>query len=77
MRWESPEGDDPHSLVLRSDQKALVKLNDVGLQLAVSFSGEGSILATGGEVNECIIVLCICLSYLLFPFFGANSKFSL
>ncbi|XP_044363767.1 SEC12-like protein 2 isoform X1 [Triticum aestivum] len=49
VRWESPEGDDQHSLVLRSDQEALVKLNDVGLQLAVSFSGEGSILATGGE----------------------------
>uniref|UniRef100_A0A453I1I6 Anaphase-promoting complex subunit 4-like WD40 domain-containing protein n=1 Tax=Aegilops tauschii subsp. strangulata TaxID=200361 RepID=A0A453I1I6_AEGTS len=49
VRWESPEGDNPHSLVLRSDQEALVKLNDVGLQLAVSFSGEGSILATGGE----------------------------
>ncbi|KAM3214049.1 hypothetical protein ACQJBY_066457 [Aegilops geniculata] len=49
VRWESPEGEDPHSLVLRSDQEALVKLKDVGLQLAVSFSGEGSILATGGE----------------------------
>ena len=58
VRWESPEGDDPHSLVLRSDQEALVKLNDVGLQLAVSFSGEGSILATGGEVNGSI-VLCM------------------
>ncbi|XP_020182159.1 SEC12-like protein 2 [Aegilops tauschii subsp. strangulata] len=49
VRWESPEGEDSHSLVLRSDQEALVKLKDVGLQLAVSFSGEGSILATGGE----------------------------
>ncbi|VAI80045.1 unnamed protein product [Triticum turgidum subsp. durum] len=49
VQWESPEGEGPHSLVLRSDQEALVKLKDVGLQLAVSFSGEGSILATGGE----------------------------
>ncbi|KAE8784004.1 SEC12-like protein 2 [Hordeum vulgare] len=49
VRLESTEGDDPCSLVLRSDQEALVKLNDVGLQLALSFSGEGSVLATGGE----------------------------
>ncbi|VAI92121.1 unnamed protein product [Triticum turgidum subsp. durum] len=49
VRWESPEGEDRHSLVLISDQEALVKLKDVGLQLAVAFSGEGSLLATGGE----------------------------
>lgn len=50
LRWEPPEGEEPHKVVLRSDQEeALLKLNDVGLQLAVSFSGEGSILATGGE----------------------------
>jgi prolactin regulatory element-binding protein len=55
LRWVLPEGEDPHELVLSSDEEALVKLSDVGLQLAVSFSEAGSILATGGEVNECPI----------------------
>lgn len=36
---------------MRADQEALTELSDAGLQLAVSFSGEGSILATGGEVS--------------------------
>ncbi|CAM0948925.1 unnamed protein product [Alopecurus aequalis] len=49
LRWEIPEEDDPHELVLRSDEEAVVNLRDVGLQLAVSFSGAGSVLATGGE----------------------------
>lgn len=49
LRWELPEGDDPHRLELRSDEEALVTLSDVGLQLAVSFSEAGSLLATGGE----------------------------
>jgi hypothetical protein len=53
LRWELPEGEDPHRLELRSDEEALVTLSDVGLQLAVSFSEAGSLLATGGEVNEC------------------------
>ncbi|KAL5204691.1 hypothetical protein ABZP36_009562 [Zizania latifolia] len=49
FRWESPEGENPHNLALRADLEALTELGDVGLQLSVSFSGEGSILATGGE----------------------------
>ncbi|CAL4991596.1 unnamed protein product [Urochloa decumbens] len=48
-RWESQEGDEPRNLALEPDHEALAELTDVGLQLAVSFSGEGSILATGGE----------------------------
>ncbi|KAF8749744.1 hypothetical protein HU200_012543 [Digitaria exilis] len=48
-RWESQEEDEVHKLALEPDQEALAELKDVGLQLAVSFSGEGSILATGGE----------------------------
>ncbi|CAM0873966.1 unnamed protein product [Alopecurus aequalis] len=47
LRWEPTE--DPNQLVLESDEEALVNLSDVGLQLAVSFSGAGSVLATGGE----------------------------
>uniref|UniRef100_A0ACD5WUG5 Uncharacterized protein n=1 Tax=Avena sativa TaxID=4498 RepID=A0ACD5WUG5_AVESA len=49
LRWELPEGEDTHELVLRSDEEAVLMLSDVGLQLAVSFSGVGSLLATGGE----------------------------
>uniref|UniRef100_A0A0E0MH50 Anaphase-promoting complex subunit 4-like WD40 domain-containing protein n=1 Tax=Oryza punctata TaxID=4537 RepID=A0A0E0MH50_ORYPU len=49
FRWESPEGEGPHNIALRADREALTELSDAGLQLAVSFSGEGSILATGGE----------------------------
>uniref|UniRef100_A0ACD5X1J5 Uncharacterized protein n=1 Tax=Avena sativa TaxID=4498 RepID=A0ACD5X1J5_AVESA len=49
LRWELPEGEDTHELVLRSDEEAVLMLSDVGLQLAVSFSGVGSVLATGGE----------------------------
>ncbi|KAL5204192.1 hypothetical protein ABZP36_009063 [Zizania latifolia] len=49
FRWESPEGENPHNLALIADQEALTALSDVGLQLTVSFSGQGSILATGGE----------------------------
>ncbi|KAG0530600.1 hypothetical protein BDA96_05G200600 [Sorghum bicolor] len=48
-RWESQEGEGPQNLALEPDQEALAELKDVGLQLAVSFSGEGSILAIGGE----------------------------
>ena len=50
-RWESQEGDEPRKLALEPDHEALTDLKDVGLQLAVSFSEEGSILATGGEVS--------------------------
>ncbi|EEE68469.1 hypothetical protein OsJ_26867 [Oryza sativa Japonica Group] len=49
FRWESQEGEGPDNIALRADQEALTELSDAGLQLAVSFSGEGSILATGGE----------------------------
>lgn len=83
FRWESPEGEEPHELALRSDQEALVELNDVGLQLAASFSGEGSILATGGEVIEYSLffiqniifsLIHIYLFYFLFPLFANLSS---
>ncbi|XP_062181873.1 SEC12-like protein 2 [Phragmites australis] len=48
-RWKSKEGKEPCKLALKSDEEALVELKDVGSQLAVLFSGEGSVLATGGE----------------------------
>lgn len=49
-RWESQEGEG-QKLALEPDQEALAELKDVGLQLAASFSGQGSILAIGGEVS--------------------------
>ncbi|WVZ50442.1 hypothetical protein U9M48_001694 [Paspalum notatum var. saurae] len=48
-RWESQEGEGPHNLALEPDQDALAELKDVGSQLAAAFSGEGSVLAIGGE----------------------------
>ncbi|KAL6654726.1 hypothetical protein ACP70R_008191 [Stipagrostis hirtigluma subsp. patula] len=48
-RWKPQEGEESQKLALKSDEEALVELKDIGLQLAVSFSGEGSILAIGGE----------------------------
>uniref|UniRef100_A0A0A9FB24 Anaphase-promoting complex subunit 4-like WD40 domain-containing protein n=1 Tax=Arundo donax TaxID=35708 RepID=A0A0A9FB24_ARUDO len=48
-RWDSQEGEKSHNLALKPDEEALVELKDVGSQLAVAFSGDGSILATGGE----------------------------
>ena len=38
-------------LCLKSSEKVLTHLEDVGQQLAVTFSGDGSLLAIGGEVN--------------------------
>jgi prolactin regulatory element-binding protein len=51
-KWESREENESHELDLNCEEEALVELKDVGSQLAVSFSGEGSILATGGEVSQ-------------------------
>lgn len=44
----------PHKKVykpaLKSSEQKLTKLEGVGLQLALAFNAEGSILAAGGEV---------------------------
>ncbi|KAL6620013.1 hypothetical protein ACP70R_035152 [Stipagrostis hirtigluma subsp. patula] len=48
-RWKTQEGEEPQKLALQFDEEALVELKDIGLQLAVSFSVEGSILAIGGD----------------------------
>uniref|UniRef100_A0A0A9G748 Anaphase-promoting complex subunit 4 WD40 domain-containing protein n=1 Tax=Arundo donax TaxID=35708 RepID=A0A0A9G748_ARUDO len=47
-RWTSQEREEPHKLALKSNEEALMGLKGVGLQLAVSFNGEGSVFATGG-----------------------------
>lgn len=39
------------SLGLRSSERVLEPLEDVGQQLALTFNNEGSLLAVGGEVD--------------------------
>ena len=41
--------------MMKSSEKILTELEDVGMQLALAFNAEGSVLAAGGEVN---ILLC-------------------
>lgn len=43
--------DENRSLGLRSSEKVLEPLEDVGQQLALTFNDEGSLLAVGGEVD--------------------------
>lgn len=50
FEWDLLEGKELHNLALKSSGKILQPLEDVGLQLALSFNEEGSLLATGGEV---------------------------
>lgn len=40
-----------HKIELKPSQDVLSHLEDVGLQLALTFNNEGSLLATGGEVR--------------------------
>ncbi|URE08614.1 Adaptor complexes medium subunit family [Musa troglodytarum] len=47
--WDIPESKKTYKLALKSSAKILTPLEDVGLQLALAFDAEGSILATGGE----------------------------
>ncbi|CAD5177822.1 unnamed protein product [Musa acuminata subsp. malaccensis] len=47
--WDVPESKKTYKLALKSSAKILTPLEDVGLQLALAFDAEGSILATGGE----------------------------
>ncbi|XP_020100388.1 SEC12-like protein 2 isoform X1 [Ananas comosus] len=49
FEWDLLEGKELHNLALKSSGKILQPLEDVGLQLALSFNEEGSLLATGGE----------------------------
>ncbi|KAL3501882.1 hypothetical protein ACH5RR_036331 [Cinchona calisaya] len=47
--WAAAEGADGHALDLRSSERILNHLEDVGQQLSLTFNSEGSLLATGGE----------------------------
>ncbi|KAL6577585.1 hypothetical protein OROMI_009913 [Orobanche minor] len=49
VEWDSTTSADKHTLSLKSSKKLLEQLDDVGLQLAMTFNIEGSLLAVGGE----------------------------
>eukprot|EP00262_Sarcandra_glabra_P012780 TRINITY_DN3369_c0_g1_i1.p1 TRINITY_DN3369_c0_g1~~TRINITY_DN3369_c0_g1_i1.p1 ORF type:complete len:404 (+),score=67.89 TRINITY_DN3369_c0_g1_i1:81-1292(+) len=49
FEWKFPESMETHKLVLESSGRMLTQLEDVGLQLALTFDTEGSLLAAGGE----------------------------
>ena len=49
--WDKSGGNKNGKLRLQSSDKELTQLEEVGQQLAVAFSGDGSLLAVGGEVN--------------------------
>ena len=51
FEWDFPESKESCKLALKSSGKKLAQLEDVGLQLALAFNTEGSMLATGGEVD--------------------------
>ena len=48
--WAAVEKADDSTLDLRSSERALEHLEDVGQQLSLAFNNEGTLLATGGEV---------------------------
>ncbi|KAL2892634.1 SEC12-like protein 2 [Bienertia sinuspersici] len=47
--WDMNNNNDNRELSLKSSDKVLTKLEDVGQQLALTFSEDGSLLAVGGE----------------------------
>ncbi|KAI3466987.1 hypothetical protein Pfo_023650 [Paulownia fortunei] len=49
FEWDAATSTDKHTLSLRSSEKVLEQLEDVGQQLAMTFNNEGSLLAVGGE----------------------------
>ncbi|CAA6665053.1 unnamed protein product [Spirodela intermedia] len=49
FEWEPSEDKKAHQLGIKSSGRVLTQLEDIGLQLALAFNEEGSLLATGGE----------------------------
>lgn len=54
FEWEHSEDTKVHQLGIKSSGRVLTQLEDVGLQLALAFNAEGSLLATGGEVERVV-----------------------
>ncbi|XP_057765626.1 SEC12-like protein 2 isoform X2 [Salvia miltiorrhiza] len=49
FEWDSATSTDDQTLSLKSSEKVLKPLEDVGQQLALTFNTEGNLLAVGGE----------------------------
>ncbi|KAG0471288.1 hypothetical protein HPP92_015834 [Vanilla planifolia] len=49
FEWDISEGREASKLALKSSEKLLQKLDDAGLQLALTFNSDGTLLAAGGE----------------------------
>ncbi|XP_061987599.1 SEC12-like protein 2 isoform X2 [Populus nigra] len=49
FEWDEVEDNEDHKLVLKSSEKVLTQLEDVGQQLALVFNSDSSVLAVGGE----------------------------
>ncbi|KAL9254950.1 SEC12-like protein [Drosera capensis] len=49
FQWEASDTNGERELSVRESDNALVQLEDIGLQLALAFSKDGSMLAAGGE----------------------------
>ncbi|KAG6765936.1 hypothetical protein POTOM_029997 [Populus tomentosa] len=49
FEWDEVEDNEDHKLGLKSSEKVLTQLEDVGQQLALVFNSDSSVLAVGGE----------------------------
>ena len=52
FEWDEVEDNEDHKLGLKSSEKVLTQLEDVGQQLALVFNSDSSVLAVGGEVER-------------------------
>lgn len=52
FEWDGEHGSEGHKLGVKQSEKELTLLQDVDQQLALAFNDEGSVLASGGEVDN-------------------------
>ncbi|KAL6957954.1 hypothetical protein U1Q18_043144 [Sarracenia purpurea var. burkii] len=50
FEWDAVESTDVQKLGLQLSDKVLTELEDIGQQLALTFNGDGSVFALGGEI---------------------------
>lgn len=60
FEWDAGSDTDDGALSVKSSERLLKQLEDVGQQLALTFNNEGSLLAVGGEVNVFISTALKC-----------------
>lgn len=51
FEWDTAKDKDSHDYGLKTSEKVLKELENIGQQLALAFSRDGSVLAVGGEVG--------------------------